>query len=371
MVAFFFWGCGDDSDTAASSSSSSDSASSSSSGQGPGPVSTGAGGSSMLGLACSNNSVCGDEGRCLLASDDSPIIAGGAPNGYCTKDCASDSDCGVQGRCLIPDGASQGECYLTCSIGPELQFLDDMLDPAKCQAREEARCTVINGGADVCIPNCGRDSQCGGRSCDPRSGACVDTPNSGKGIGEVCDDQAANEDGCAGFCQSFTGETDSICSNPCVLGGELDGDDCNGLANGLCVYRPSGYGPGDFGRCSKACSSHDECGNPDWWCAPNNFAQNGYCFTTDDCPNGNECGADEQCTDTKYGPKCLDFDPTNCGGGGAGGAGGCALIFPLGDAAPDGAGGAGGAGGQGGAAGQGGAGGQGGAAGGAGGQGGA
>ena len=143
FVAAGFMGCGDDENTgtggsgggtASSSSSSvvSSSASSSSSG----------GGTSMLGLACTMDSQCGDGGRCLLPSADSPVLGGGAVNGYCTKDCVADTDCQL-GRCLLPQGGGSGECFLECQTGPELMFINDPLDPTKCHGREDLRCTPL------------------------------------------------------------------------------------------------------------------------------------------------------------------------------------------------------------------------------------
>ncbi len=358
VIAAAFVGCSEDTihegtggeggtSTSASSSSSSSSSSASS---------TGTGGTTFIGRTCADASECGPDGICIGPADDSPVFEGGAPDGYCTKDCGNNTDCGAGSRCVDP-----GQCVLGCVIGDPVGegYINDPLDPSKCRGREDVRCAPW-GDYELCIPTCGRDSQCAGRSCDPRTGVCVDNPNTGSPTGTVCDPDAPNEDGCAGFCQTFSGDVDSICTSPCVLDGEIEGDDCGGLSNGLCAYSPSGFGPGDFGRCSAACSAHDQCGNPDWWCHDNTYAPQGFCFTTDDCPNGNECGSEDMCADTLYGPKCLEFDPQTCGQGGGGGAGGgpsCDLVFPLGNAAPGGSGGAGGAGGAGGSGGAGGTGG--------------
>ena len=341
MFAVTFAGCSDDNPTGTGGAGGT--GGTTSVGPGPAPASgpasssvgtgAGAGPTTNLGTTCLQDDDCDTDMRCMTPSSDSPVLGGGAVGGYCTKDCASNTDCGPGGRCIVPSGTSTGECFQTCLIGPDLMGIDQDLDPMKCHGREDARCSVVNGGEDICIPNCGVDSQCAGRFCDARSGACVDTESMGKGTGELCDDQAPDEDGCAGFCQTFTGDTPSICTQPCVLGGILDGVDCGGgLDSGLCVYRPSGYGPGDFGRCSLACNAHDDCANPAWWCSAVSYATNGFCFTTDDCPQGDpQCAQGEKCTDTIYGPKCLQVDMDD------------ELIFPLGSAAP-GTGGAGGAG---------------------------
>jgi hypothetical protein len=171
----------------------------------------------------------------------------------------------------------------------------------------------------------------------------------GKPLGAPCDPDAKTPE-CAGFCQKFTGMTGGVCSAPCTLGDNdfFNTSDCGGLAEGLCVFRPSGYGAGDFGRCTRSCTEHGDCGNPAWWCFGNNFAENGYCFTGQDCTTTADCtnamlGPEYTCVMTKFGGKCLELDPKCVMNGGDETT--CGLQFPLGSAAPDptGAGGAGGA----------------------------
>jgi hypothetical protein len=305
-------------------------------------ITTSTSSATKLGASCADDDDCGEGLRCLTAAATSPVLGGGAPNGCCTKDCLDDGDCpGLGSRCLTAGADQPGECYLGCVLGPKLGSIDEPLSPDKCHGREDLRCAPA-GGEPVCLPTCGTDAQCGARKCDPYLAACVDSPHTGKSTGALCDENAPDEDGCAGLCQTFTNDIASVCTSPCVLGGPLEGDDCGGLDVGVCVYRPSDYGAGDFGRCAPRCTVHDECGNPDWWCVSPVYSDNGYCFTTDDCPNGgSDCTAeDEDCIDTKYGPKCLQLDPICLGGGG----GGCPVRFPLGTAAPsEGGGGAGGA----------------------------
>lgn len=325
-------------------------------------ASTSSGGTdSKLGLDCQEDSDCGDGGRCITPTENDPVIGGGPAGGYCTKDCETDSDCDG-GTCLSFDGVS--ECFLDCEIGPALEFLDDPLDENKCHGREDVRCTPITGAGDVCIPTCGSDQQCpNGRVCDPRFRVCVDSgaENTGDPNGGPCDPNAS-EPTCAGTCVNFTSGV-TMCSNSCVLGGDVDAYDCGGLTEGLCVFRPSDNGPGDYGFCSPACKQHDECNNPDWWCfgiggVSDGLVDNGFCFGATACPNGNECTGDDVCTDTKYGPFCLDTiyplgsaapDPTGSGGGGAGGSGagggGMGGSGGSGGGSTSGAGGAGGAGG--------------------------
>ena len=350
IVVGGFWGCGISYVPAAGAGGAASSSTQTATATvvGPTATTTGMGPENALAAACSKDADCGAGLRGIVATSDSPALGGGAGSGYCTQDCIADKDCKGEGSaCLIPNGADKGECFLGCVIGPELKFLDDPMAEDKCHGRDDLRCSVLNAGT-VCLPACGKDSQCDGRLCDPRTGFCVDTIAAGKPLGAACNADA-KVDECAGFCQKFTGSSSSVCSSPCVLGDSdlLNTNDCGGLDKGLCVFRPTGYGSGDFGRCTLACTEHDQCANPNWWCSGNNFALNGYCFTTPDCKTTTDCamsGPEHACIKTKFGSKCLELDADCVKGGGDEKT--CALRFPLGDAAPEatGAGGAGGAG---------------------------
>lgn len=347
-----FVGCSSDeggtgSGGSSASSTSASSVSSSSSAVVVSSSSTGGGTKSQLAAKCSNDADCGDDYRCIAADGNSAVLGGGAPGGYCTKDCLSDMDCpGFGSVCRKADSESTGECFLGCAIGPALQFIDDPLEDLKCRGREDLRCNS-GSDADYCLPTCGDDSQCPGRVCNQATGACSDMQSPGSKVnGAICDADAPNQDDCIGFCQTFSNDSPSICTSPCVLGGNIMGKDCGGLDKGLCVYRPNGFGAGDFGRCAAACNQHSDCGNESWYCVGGSFLQftsgNGYCFTVDSCTDNASCDTDEYCVDTKDGKKCLEYNPNDCGQGGAGGGGStCKLLFPLGDAAP-GTGGAGG-----------------------------
>ncbi len=298
--------------------------------------STTGGGSSKLGNACAADGDCDPGMRCVTAKDNDPVLGGGAVNGYCTKDCLADGDCaklGVDSPCITPNGASKGECFLGCTTGPALTYIDDPLEATKCHGREDLRCSPVNQSASfACLPVCGRDSQCAGRKCDPRTGSCVDTPHTGAANGTKCDPNV-KPDACAGFCQGFSGGSGSfnICATACVLGGPLDGDDCGGLTNGLCIYSPSKYGAGDFGRCARTCKTQDDCYNPNTWCRGESYAMGfGYCLFTSACTSDADCKTKGTvCATTKLGKFCLDLDPA-CASMGSN----CALQFPLGMSAP-------------------------------------
>jgi hypothetical protein len=182
----------------------------------------------------------------------------------------------------------------------------------------------------------------------------VDEARTGAALGASCvvDDEKTptDEDPCKGFCLTFVDEnqqpTGHMCSARCSLGGDLaTGMNCGGVMGGLCVFGPSvddvSAEVGDFAFCTGSCDAHDKCAWTDgMFCFDNGLYDQiglGYCFGTTECPNGDECDADEICVQTKYGPVCLDPDPVNE----------TEPLFPLGEAAPGGGGG-GGAGGAGG-----------------------
>src|SRR5262249_40796628 len=99
----------------------------------------------------------------------------------------------------------------------------------------------------------------------------------------------------------------------------------------------SGNGAGDYGFCAPACTAQDECQNPEFWCFPvggltGMGVDNGFCFGATACPHGDSDCAQEQgtvCTQTKYGPECLNplfprggAAPADAGTDGSGGTGG-------------------------------------------------
>jgi len=137
----------------------------------------------------------------------------------------------------------------------------------------------------------------------------------------MCNPTATTPD-CAGLCISFTGSSATLCSQGCVLGGDLTtSPNCGGIDAGVCLYAPAGNGAGDYGLCSTACAKQDDCQNPAFWCAPIGVGgvTNGYCSPPTPCPKGaSDCSSDAMstCTETKYGPFCLHSQ------------------FPLGSAAP-------------------------------------
>jgi len=239
--------------------------------------------------------------------------SGGPANGYCSKDCKTTDDCPLSGLCLGGSSTKIGVCILSCDIGPGLTSLDEPLDEAKCNARDDQRCAALNTAGTItgCRPTCGRDDQCTtGRVCDPRTALCVDKANTGLPAGAKCDATATTPQ-CAGICVGF-GDGVTMCSSPCPLGGEIPADltevtDCGGLDKGVCAYSPSGNGAGDYGFCAPACKTQGDCQIPAFWCNSVGLPDNGYCFGTTACGTGLPlCKAPDVCTDTKEGKFCLD-----------------------------------------------------------------
>jgi hypothetical protein len=288
------------------------------------------GGAEQLALPCASDGDCGGEGlRCVRAADDEPVFGGGPASGYCSRACEQGGDCpGGSAVCVKAAADQPGLCLLTCTIGPALMYIDDVLDPGKCHGRADLRCQTLQGSsAAVCLPTCGSDGQCPeGELCDPRSAVCVHAPAAGLPDGSAC--VAGQEpEACAGVCVSFSDMT-TTCARRCALGGEdpLKSASCQGIESGLCLYRPSANGAGDFGYCAPACLAHDDCRNPDFWChgvhdLTGAQIANGFCMLAAPCPGGEaDCTGDPTttCVATIHGPYCLQSDfPLGAGGGGA------------------------------------------------------
>ena len=261
---------------------------------------------SRIGAACTSDADCGS-GHCIESTEAVPFLGGGGPaGGYCSKDCETDDDCEGVGVCV--DYEDRWECYLECQTGPQGMAIDDPLDPSKCHGREDVRCTQYPSAA-VCVPSCGSDSQCdGGLVCDPRSTSCVAEPTTGLPMGAACDPDA-EEDACAGYCLESTFGV--FCASLCVLGGVADALDCGGLEQGACAIPLVGYGAGDAGFCSPACSAQSDCQNPDFWCfgipeLTGVYVANGFCRAAETCARGQADCSIGTCSDTPYGPFCLD-----------------------------------------------------------------
>lgn len=282
--------------------------------------------------ACASDGDCRYGLTCLLDTASDPIFGGGPAGGFCTAVCAGDIDCAPHGGvCYQVDAAQPGRCTLACTIGPPITDIAGNFDPllgSKCLGREDVRCGKPKEGIGVCLPTCGADAQChGGRACDPRLAVCVDHVNDGLPTGAACDPTASTEE-CGGLCIGFDNGS-SMCSSPCVLGGEATStSDCGGPERGFCAFGPAPNGLGDVGYCTPSCEDHAGCQTPSFWCfgvpGLSETSQKGYCFGATACPNGqDDCVAaglsDITCTTTPDGAFCLD-PAYPLGGGGSGGA---------------------------------------------------
>lgn len=316
-------------------------------------------GAPSLGLACVDGDPCGEDGFCLLPTDDVLVLGqffgratpGGPAGGYCSQRCGGNDECPGAGSVCFDPGAN-GFCLLGCAFGePPLASLDEPLAADKCQGRDDLMCTPTASGAAVCAPACGSDSECtAGRGCDLGVGLCVEAPRQGAALGTACQPDApttpADDDPCAGSCLTLVDVSAQpvahVCSARCSLGGpQLDSANCGGPLVGLCAYDPwlggvSEAGLGDAGYCAAACEAHDGCNYLEgMFCADLGvFAAvgKGYCQRATACPTSTECSDAELCIETAFGPVCLDADPASP----------TELLLPLGSAA----GGAGGAGGS-------------------------
>jgi hypothetical protein len=388
FVTAGFWGCGDD-ETSGSGAGGGDTTSSTQTatvGTAVSSSSSGMGAGSFLGAACTDDTPCqggaggsGTAGRCIKDSDSEAALAtfwgemstGGPARGYCTADCVADADCQAldPNSICVGDANGTGFCLAGCTFGSPMQsFIDEALPLDKCHGRDDLMCVPVSGGGAVCMPICGSDAECGsGRACDGRTGLCTDTPHTGDEPGEACTADDANttvdEDNCAGFCLTYVDDNgDPVarnCSNRCSLGGDLAATgNCGGPTEGLCLFGPSVNNVaaelGDMGFCAPGCQAHDDCNHTEGiFCfdiAASVDAGLGYCLTTSDCPSGDaDCDVANgfKCTNTVYGPVCLEVDMTGAlfydlgaADGGTGGSGG------GGGAGGTGAGGAGGSGGN-------------------------
>ncbi len=284
--------------------------------------------SDYLAASCSADADCGAGLRCVTSTTNDPVFGGGPAAGYCTKDCTQDTDCPGDGSlCLkATEQDAQGLCFLGCAIGPALTYINDPQPADKCQGREDVSCAELQQGIAVCLPTCGSDIQCDGdKKCDPRSGVCVDAPGAGLPMGVHCDPNAATPD-CQGLCLTFSagagggggGSPDTMCSSPCVMGGEdfLNQLDCGGSTKGLCAFASEGAGSGDHAFCTPACKAQDDCQFPLFGCirigGTEAVIDNGYCLGGADTCTAAEAGklcANSTklfCTETTEGYLCVD-----------------------------------------------------------------
>jgi hypothetical protein len=186
-------------------------------------------------------------------------------------------------------------------------FLNEELDPDKCHGRADLRCQELSEGG-ICLPTCGSDAQCPGRSCDPTTVMCVDQPNDGKPLGAKCEVTPMGTD-CAGLCIEIANDK-SLCTTPCSMAGPLpDPFECGGPERGICLYSPSGTGLGDLGYCAQSCTAQDQCQTPDFFCLDIGLRSSGICLDSLPCTSNADCTfLDGECIETTLGKFCMSPD---------------------------------------------------------------
>lgn len=258
-----------------------------------------------LGLPCSTDSDCGS-GLTCLASDSTALGGAGPAKGLCTADCTADLGKASSSICSAIDpaavcvdlgapGSPHGVCLEGCSSGPDSLT---SFSPDKCHGRPELACQPIydsnnvSTGKGYCRPDCNSDADCGGRTCNPRTGLCDDQAAQGLPVGSSCTQPAdGGTDPCRGTCgavvHSFGGAPFTYtCSERCTIGAVPScGWSGTGPADAYCVFvYDANAGRGDQGACGQTCDCNSDCLDPDLVCVPfNNSAlvtelgHKGYC----------------------------------------------------------------------------------------------
>lgn len=237
--------------------------------------------SSLIGRACTEDAQCGG-GLTCFTSNSNAFFGGGPPNGYCTLNCDEDAQCSAIDRA---SSCFQGMCLRTCRSLPQSSLGDNTraqaLQENKCLGRMDLACnseaflgiSEFSGlrQAGWCIPQCGSDDDCPGRSCDLARGVCVDTPTAGLPIGARC----ANNGECSGGLCVFLSSEESFCSAPCVFGQPAGcgyGLSASPRGAGCILPQVRGFlsteGAGDMGLCGELCSVSADCTQTDrgWTC---------------------------------------------------------------------------------------------------------
>jgi MYXO-CTERM domain-containing protein len=226
-----------------------------------------------VGGVCARQSDCPAATTCLLPSSDK-LGGGGPAQGLCTVECSTNgqADCDAVDPgsfCFVSDQV--GYCFQGCTAG------DPPLDTTKCRDRPDMACTPTSAtstGEGYCKPTCRGNSDCVPRSCDPRTGLCVDNVQGASPTGAACDPAAATND-CPGTCLTVgtpATKDNSMCTSACSLGasGACDSDpSATALPLTACLFTPfAGEGKGDIGACVQLCDCGDDCKNRSFVCTP-------------------------------------------------------------------------------------------------------
>jgi hypothetical protein len=274
----------------------------------------------QVGKTCTNPAECG---AAMSECQGDQIATSGGSNarwgdGYCFQRCeAAQAECPAGALCVnmltspIDLGVSLDErrCLQTCRLGL-----------ADC--RPQYACVETTGtNPGVCIPKCYADSDCvdpQNHTCRTCDGVCVSKQNLNGKIGDVCD----TDDLCGTgqVCKKATSySATKQCTSSCGRGcGVCPANSvCAPLATGEldCLLSCTGPGTCPMGlRCADTPAGRA--------CLP-------VCTIINDCPVGQQCGSDGECSTPNVNPctgvLCMNIDagkpiaPTGRDGGTQGG----------------------------------------------------
>lgn len=220
----------------------------------------------VVGATCESDDDC-DLGLICVTADSNSLISGGPAGGLCTQTCLN--YCGSDAVCLTFDndnycmplctpGDGQVDCLgrpdMACDVLAAATGVSCSVD-SNCGSGEACLDGTCVFGVPVCLPRCAIDAECPeGRFCDPRTGECVDTEPSGKGVGESCDPDLADD--CRGYCVS------SRCIEFCSAGNYPacgSSSLVEGTADCLLPVYEGATDLGDVGICFELCDCSSEC----------------------------------------------------------------------------------------------------------------
>ncbi len=238
----------------------------------------------QLAARCETDGDCGVDLACWPAAAQSFYNrAGGAAGGYCTAACVTAEDCTALDPLAV---CGDGLCHLGCFSGEARPGEGKCLDRADvtCWSGAALGIAVFNGTvrqSGLCLPACGSDEDCGGRSCDLAIGLCVDTATPGAPIGAACDSAEV----CAGRICQQSAAGPFFCTAPCTFGTLGCGYGSNAepreaMCLVVAVFDANGSeGLGDVGLCLEVCDGAVDCSQSGWQCVPDSEVRgrSGYC----------------------------------------------------------------------------------------------
>jgi hypothetical protein len=221
----------------------------------------------VVGTYCRADADCGAPFTCLTASSDAILTAhgsGGPSGGLCTTRCDVRSDAcspAENSTECIELAPGKRYCLPSCTPGGAGPALGE-----KCLGRLDLACSPPReaGQTGFCLPTCGGDFECEGRTCDLGSGACVDQTPAGIGMGGDC---------AVGACGNGTCEPLGIfqaCTGFCTVGTVGCGFDplSKGRLDSSCLIAAASSGSqADVGLCAQLCDCNDDCRHPRFVCA--------------------------------------------------------------------------------------------------------